>query len=767
MSAKPSEPQATSAGQPSTPQWLFLFYKWVTGALAGLFPGTAGNVIYSDGAGGVANEDAFNYNATTNTLNVDSLLVDVSAIVGEPGTESSGITIGGTAYTSYFKISDINDSHPAEIIIHRHSTSLPAALIAARSNSSGSSHAAVTSGQSLFQIYAVGHDGTDYAFSSAIDFAVDGTPGSNDMPGRIGFFTAADGGQTLAERFRVSNFGGLGIGGANFGTSGQALVSGGSAAAPAWTTLTAAHISDFTEASQDVIGALLVDSTTINVTYNDGANSFTMGVIPGGIDHGGLAGLSDNDHPQYLLVADIDDTPVNGEVAQPISSNWAYDHVAAADPHTGYRLESADHNHQSTGAEAGQLDHGLALTGLTDDDHTQYVLNSGTRTGVILAAGSADFVQIGGGANASAIRFMEPSGSGTNYTAFKAQAQTGNVTYTLPAADAAAAGYALTSDGAGSLSWAAAGGGSDAAPMTPQGRLTLTTATPVMTAEAAAQTTVYYTPYVGSIVPIYSGTWANTQFSELSIAMAGSANWAANSNFDLFVYNDAGTLRLVTGAAWTNDTTRAEALVRTNGIWLNNASFTGRYGASSTVSIAASRATYVGTMRTTGSTGTTTWELGGSASGGDPGLLYLWNCHNRVPVVVQVRDDANSWTYNSATFRSVNNSTSNRVSFLNGLNETGVMAFYNGVNTPEAASSTTVGLGLDTTSATSGLTFYNGNASVAGGGTAEYFGLPGLGHHYLQAVESDNSGGVGTGAAFYGDAGTTLIQTGIGFQGTF
>jgi hypothetical protein len=48
-------------------------------------------------------------------------------------------------------------------------------------------------------------------------------------------------------------------------------------------------------------------------------------------------------------------------------------HAAAADPHTGYRLESADHTHQSAGAQAGQLDHGLALTGLLDDDHTQYL----------------------------------------------------------------------------------------------------------------------------------------------------------------------------------------------------------------------------------------------------------------------------------------------------------------------------------------------------------------------------------------------------------
>lgn len=47
-------------------------------------------------------------------------------------------------------------------------------------------------------------------------------------------------------------------------------------------------------------------------------------------------------------------------------------HAGAADPHTGYRLESADHTHQSAGAQGGVLDHGLALTGLGDDDHTQY-----------------------------------------------------------------------------------------------------------------------------------------------------------------------------------------------------------------------------------------------------------------------------------------------------------------------------------------------------------------------------------------------------------
>ncbi len=64
-------------------------------------------------------------------------------------------------------------------------------------------------------------------------------------------------------------------------------------------------------------------------------------------------------------------------------------HAGLADPHTGYRLESADHSHQSTGLQAGQLDHGLALTGLTDDDHSVYALLLGRATGQSQYGGNA------------------------------------------------------------------------------------------------------------------------------------------------------------------------------------------------------------------------------------------------------------------------------------------------------------------------------------------------------------------------------------------
>ena len=50
---------------------------------------------------------------------------------------------------------------------------------------------------------------------------------------------------------------------------------------------------------------------------------------------------------------------------------------------------NADHSHQSTGAQGGQLDHGAALTGLTDDDHTNYLLLAGRAAGQTINGGTA------------------------------------------------------------------------------------------------------------------------------------------------------------------------------------------------------------------------------------------------------------------------------------------------------------------------------------------------------------------------------------------
>lgn len=64
------------------------------------------------------------------------------------------------------------------------------------------------------------------------------TNGTTNTVGHLTFSTRNTITDTsLTERFRIGTEGQLGIGGANYGTSGQVLTSGGSAAAPSWTTV--------------------------------------------------------------------------------------------------------------------------------------------------------------------------------------------------------------------------------------------------------------------------------------------------------------------------------------------------------------------------------------------------------------------------------------------------------------------------------------------------------------------------------------------------
>jgi len=71
----------------------------------------------------------------------------------------------------------------------------------------------VQDGDDVGIINFVGADGSDRAHPVAsIRGAVDGTPGSNDMPGRIEFWTTVDGGTTLAEKMVIKADGDVGIG---------------------------------------------------------------------------------------------------------------------------------------------------------------------------------------------------------------------------------------------------------------------------------------------------------------------------------------------------------------------------------------------------------------------------------------------------------------------------------------------------------------------------------------------------------------------------
>ena len=103
-------------------------------------------------------------------------------------------------------------------------------------NASVGSHTIVQNNDVLLSLKGFGSDGNNFEEAAQIEMQVDGSPGNDDMPGRIVFKTTADGASSPTERLRIGSAGQIGIAGANYGTSGQVLTSQGSGSPVQWAT---------------------------------------------------------------------------------------------------------------------------------------------------------------------------------------------------------------------------------------------------------------------------------------------------------------------------------------------------------------------------------------------------------------------------------------------------------------------------------------------------------------------------------------------------
>ena len=104
-------------------------------------------------------------------------------------------------------------------------------IVLRKSRGTNAAEAVVQSGDLLGLLAAFGFDGAAYIRAAEIRMDVDGTPGTNDMPGRIVFSTTADGASGVTERLRIDSAG-LSAFTGNVSVSGQASFGAGSAAAP-------------------------------------------------------------------------------------------------------------------------------------------------------------------------------------------------------------------------------------------------------------------------------------------------------------------------------------------------------------------------------------------------------------------------------------------------------------------------------------------------------------------------------------------------------
>lgn len=282
--------------------------EWETGVgtYSGVNTLTRTTVLRSSNA-----DAAVNFSAGTKRVRI-GWTAPGGIIIGDPGTEATGINIGGTTYQSTFKVTDINGSNLAQTILHRHSTTLEPLIVGARANSDTSGHTALTAGQNAFSIHAAGYVGSNYKLFGSVSIGADttGTLSNTSAPGRWVFNVTPDASVTPAAWLTVTNdkvatFAGRA---AFTATEGIRIQS----AAPFFTfyNTTPARVGYFQHNGTDLV--LNNDIGAINIyAANDGTKNLSI-TSAGHFQMGGANTVIDNSRHIYLRVYTVAGLPAAG-----------------------------------------------------------------------------------------------------------------------------------------------------------------------------------------------------------------------------------------------------------------------------------------------------------------------------------------------------------------------------------------------------------------------------------------------------------------------
>ena len=194
------------------------------------YSNTAGRLlIASDGTVTVAQDlaiaDKIIHTGDTNTAlrfpAADTITAETSGAeairINNSGQFLVGVTAARTMLSGYTPSLQVegtaNSDSSVSIVENISAASGPSLWFGKTRGSSLSANTVVQSGDELGTIVFNGADGTDVQSMGAfIRASVDGTPGSNDMPGRITIHTTADGAASPTERVRIDSSGNMGLG---------------------------------------------------------------------------------------------------------------------------------------------------------------------------------------------------------------------------------------------------------------------------------------------------------------------------------------------------------------------------------------------------------------------------------------------------------------------------------------------------------------------------------------------------------------------------
>jgi hypothetical protein len=181
--------------------------------------GSTNTIRFSRSSGGPITEEGFVGHASSdNSFSLQNQLsgplLFATNATERMRIDSSGRLLVGTSSSlgDGSPLQVVNDTaNPIEVFRGQDSVFGPILLLN-KSRGSTASPSAVNENDGTGAIAFKAYDGSSYAIAALIRGFVDGTPGVNDMPGRLVFSTTADGASSSTERMRIDSAGHVGIG---------------------------------------------------------------------------------------------------------------------------------------------------------------------------------------------------------------------------------------------------------------------------------------------------------------------------------------------------------------------------------------------------------------------------------------------------------------------------------------------------------------------------------------------------------------------------
>ena len=251
-------------------------------------------------------------------------------------------------------------------------------------------------------------------------------------------------------------------------------------------------------------------------------------------------------------------------------------------------------------------------------------------------------------------------------------------------------------------------------------RLYATTGVPVPTGDTTTVSTIYVGPYNGAYLTTLdaSDNYLTNLLFEVSLALSGLTSGKA---YDVFVHWNGSTPVISLSSAWTDNTTRADAVATVKGLVVLSSDHT---------------KLHIGTIYTTGT----------SSAEDTLAKRYVWNRYNQQRSAMTRFPTTSSWTFATASYRAWNgDGASHEIAYVTGDASTFVEATTD-INWSMGTYGQFMchGIGVDATNTNSAQTSENFQCLNSGGaiqhGGATYMGKPGLGRHALIPLEHTQNG---------------------------